>query len=225
MRNVIITCGVLAALLLAGGCIVSDSLTTITILPDGSADWVRFQSNIRSTQTGLKGEQALQKFADTFDARQDADMKRIVESGGEILEARWIRNQKPFATVVSARFPTSSALTEFFTFRDEDGDVVAQPTFTIDGRRRKLALSIMLPSNEDAAPTERPTCEDLLARDANSISETRIAVADGFIVASQGFVIARDRASAVFDNRRLDELVRQRPERLELFLEWDVPAD
>ena len=119
MRNITICFSMLAALVLVGGCIISDSLTTITILPDGSADWVRFQSNIRSTQSGLKAEQALQKFADTFDARQDADMKRIVESGGEILDARWVRNQKPFATVVSARFPTSSALTEFFTIRDE----------------------------------------------------------------------------------------------------------
>lgn len=225
MRNVTICCTLLAALILAGGCIISDELTTITILPDGSADWVRFQSNIRSTETGHKGEQELQKFADQFDARQDGEMKRIVESGGEILDARWVRSEKPFATVATARFPTSEALKKFITFKDGDGEIVAEPSFTIEGQRRRLALTMTLPPADDAAPAERPTCEDLLARDANSISETRVVVADGFIVASRGFLLARDRQSAVFDQRQIDELVRQRPERVEIFLEWDVIGD
>ena len=69
MRSITLSFSVLAALVLAGGCIISDELTTITILPDGSADWVRFQSNIRSTESGLKGKQELQKFANDFDAR------------------------------------------------------------------------------------------------------------------------------------------------------------
>jgi hypothetical protein len=66
-----------AALCLGTSCIVSDQLTTFTILPDGSADWVRFQSNIRSTEKGDKGAEELKRFVEEFTAQQDEDCMRI----------------------------------------------------------------------------------------------------------------------------------------------------
>ena len=89
MKNLILffTAAIVSSLI--AGCIVSDELTTITIQPDGSADWIRFQSNIRSTEQGAKGVQELQKFVEEFDARSNSDFTRITEAGGEVHEARW----------------------------------------------------------------------------------------------------------------------------------------
>ncbi len=60
------TAAVVIVLVVIAGCIVSDELTTLTIQPDGSADWIKFQSNIRSTEQGAKGAQELAKFADSL---------------------------------------------------------------------------------------------------------------------------------------------------------------
>jgi hypothetical protein len=49
---------------LMAGCIVNDELTTITIQPDGSADIVKFRSNIRSSEKGRKGEAELQRYVE-----------------------------------------------------------------------------------------------------------------------------------------------------------------
>ena len=57
MRKTALLSTAAARIILIAGYIVSDELTTITIQPDGSADWVRFQSNIRSTEKGEKGTQ------------------------------------------------------------------------------------------------------------------------------------------------------------------------
>jgi hypothetical protein len=225
MRHITVFSILLAALVLAGGCIISDELTTITIQPDGSAEWVRFQSNVRSTEQGLKAEQELQKFATDFDTRQDADLVRIVEAGGEISDARWVRREKPFATLATAKFPTVEALKRFFTVEGKSGTVVAEPEFTSNGSRRKLSISIPVPADQPTLAEPGPTCEELLARKADSISETRIVVAHGHIVASQGFVVARDGQSAVFNTRQLEELLRQRPARIEIFLEWEVAGN
>lgn len=57
MRKTALLSTAAATIILIVGCIVSDELTTITIQPDGSADWIRFHSNIRSTEKGEKGTQ------------------------------------------------------------------------------------------------------------------------------------------------------------------------
>ena len=225
MRNITTIPIVLAAMLLAAGCIISDELTTITIQPDGSAEWTRFQSNVRSTEQGTKAEQELQKYATDFDTRQDADLARIAESGGEILDARWVRHEKPFATLVTARFATVDALKNFFTVKEESDAIVARPEFTANGNRRRLSICIPIPADKAAATEPGPTCEELLARRADSISETRIVVANGHIVGAQGFIVARDGQSAVFNTRQLEELLRQHPAQIEIILEWDVTAD
>ncbi len=211
-----------ATIILIAGCIVSDELTTITIRPDGSADWIRFQSNIRSTEQGEKGAQELKKFADEFDAHKDSDYVRIIEAGGEVLDARWVQREEPYATVVAARFATASALESFCTIKGEKGEVLAQARFTQDGNRRRLSLSIPVPRDEKPAVKVPPSFKELRDEQANGLSETRLVVAGGQIIASQGFVVAGDKRSCLLDPAQIDELLRSHPEHVELFLEWEL---
>lgn len=208
------------------GCIVRDELTTITVNPDGSAEWIRHQSNIRSTEKGKKGAEELQKFVDDFNARKDPELVRMIASGGEIVEARWIRSIEPYATLVVARLPTATAVETFFTLKNDKDEIIARPRFTQNGTRRKLAVSIPLPKDaEDASdPTEKknPSLRELRAQQANSISETRLVIARGHIISSQGFAVAADGRSCLIDPTRIEELTRGRPESIELFVEWEV---
>lgn len=208
------------------GCIVRDELTTITVNPDGSAEWIRHQSNIRSTEKGTKGAEELQKFVDDFNARKDPELARMIASGGEIVEARWIRSIEPYATLVVARLPTATAVENFFTLKNDKDEVIARPHFTQNGTRRKLAISIPLPKDteetEDPAAAKNPSLRELRAQQANSISETRLVLARGHIVSSQGFAVAADGRSCLVDPTRIEELIRGRPESIELFVEWEV---
>lgn len=222
MRNPHFSSIAAVTLILVAGCIVSDELTTITIQPDGSADWTRFRSNIRSTEKGEKGAQELKKVVDEFDAREDADLARIVEAGGEVLEARWVRREEPYANLVIAKLPTASSLEKFCTIKGEKGEVLAQARFTQIGNRRKLSMTIPVPRDEQPTAKAPPTFKELREQFANSISETRLIVAGGQVIASQGFMLAGDKRSCLVDAAQIEELLRQRPDHIELFLEWEL---
>lgn len=210
---------------LIAGCIVSDELTTLTIQPDGSADWIRFQSNIRSTESGAKGTQELKKFVEEFDARSNSDFARITEAGGELVEARWVRREEPFANVVKVRFPTAATLEKFFTVKNDKGEVVAPVRFTQEGNRRTISVVIPIPRDEPPETTTPPTPKELREQQANGFSETRVAVVGGRIVASQGFIVANDKRSCLLDSAQIQELLRRRPKQLELFIAWDLDGE
>lgn len=225
MRTVLLVfTGAVVSSLLIAGCIVSDELTTITIQPDGSADWIRFQSNIRSTETGAKGAQELKKFVDEFDARSNSDFGRIKEAGGEVIEARWVRREEPFANLIKARFPTATAFEKFGTIKNEQGEVIAPARFTREGNRRKISLVIPVLRDEQPSTQAPPSPKELREQQASGFSETRIAVAGGRIVASQGFVVASDKRSCLLDANQIAELLRGRPEQVELFITWELDA-
>jgi hypothetical protein len=207
---------------LMAGCIVSDQITTITVQPDGSGDWAKFQSNIRSTEKGSKGAEELRRFFEEFDTHKDSDYMGITESGGEVREARWLRNEEPYANVVTARFPNWTALERFCTIKDDKGIVIARPEFTQNGNRRKLSLMIPVPKDENPAAKPEPTIEKLRQDQANGISETRVVVTGGQIIASQGFTVAGDKRSALLEPAKIQELFQTDQEQVELFLEWEL---
>lgn len=222
MRKTIFLSTAAAALVLVAGCIVNDELTTITIHPDGSADWIRFQSNIRSTEKGAKGAQELQKLVAEFDAHQDSDFVRITEAGGEVLDARWVRREEPYATLVTARFPTASVFEKFCTIKGEKGEVLAQARFTQEGNRRRISITIPVPHDAEPTPKTSPTMTELRDQQANGISETRLVVAGGHIIASQGFVVAGDKRSCLLDAAQLEKLLGNDSKQVELFVEWEL---
>ena len=133
-----LTCAALVAVaLLIGGCIASDQLTTITIQPDGSAELVKFQSNIRSTETGEKAAEELRNYFQEFSAQRDADSLQVRNAGGEVVESRWIRSEAPYSNVLVAKFPRAAALEAYFTYKNDQGESQVVTRFTQDGRRRK----------------------------------------------------------------------------------------
>jgi hypothetical protein len=222
MRQTILLLTAGAVLVLVAGCIVNDQITTITVQPDGSADWIRLQSNIHSTEKGAKGAEELKRFIEEFDSHKDADYVHITEAGGEVLEARWVRREEPYATLVTARFPNWTALQSFGTFKNEKGEVIAQAHFTQKDNRRKLSIVAPVPKDDKRAEEANPTMEQLRQEQANGISETRVVVAGGRIIASQGFAVASDKRSALLDPAAIQKLVQSATDKVEIFLEWEL---
>ncbi len=220
MKSILLSSLFVVAFFMLAGCIINDELTTLTIRSDGSADWVRFQSNVRSTEKGEKGILQLKSFVAAFDAREDSDCRRITAAGGKVLDATWVRREEPYATLTTAKFPSAAALEKFCTFKDENGQIIAQARFIQTGNRRKLSLN--LPANQKASLKPTLSLKEFREQQANVISETRVVVAGGTIIASQGFVIAADKRSALLDPCQIDELLAAEAESFELFLEWEL---
>jgi hypothetical protein len=210
------------AMALIAGCILSDQLTTITVQPDGSADLVKFQSNLRSSEAGAKGAEELKRFVDDFDAHRDPDYLQIRQAGGEVLEARWVRRGEPPANLLTAKFSTASTFLAYLTIKDDQGRVVAQPRFKQAGKRRRLSIVIQAPSDQKQTELAGRTIPEARQEQANGISETRIVVAGGQIVDSRGFTVAADKHSALVEPAEIRDLLQKRPENLELFLEWEL---
>jgi hypothetical protein len=210
-----------AAIATLAGCIVSDEVTTITIEPDGSADCVRFQSNIRSSEEGAKGAEELKKFVAVFDAHEDEEYLRIREAGGEVREARWLRKAEPYANIMVARLPSARVLENYATIKNEKGDVVVRGRFTQMEKRRRFSIEISFPEEEKPKAPPEPSVEDLRKEQADGISEMRFAVSGGRIVESRGFTVAADRRSAVLEPKRILTLL-QKEKKVEVFLEWEL---
>lgn len=208
---------------LLGGCIVCDEFSTITIHPDGSADLVKTQSNVHSSESGDKADEELRRYVDEFNTQKDADHARIVEAGGEIKESRWIRSAAPQANVIVGKLPTAAALEKAFTFKGDDGAAFVTAKFTQTGTRRKFTLQVKMPLEQVADATIEKTIAELRASQASGFSEMRFAVAGGKIVDARGFTVAGDKQSALLETRTiLESLKTQR--QVEAFLEWELAA-
>jgi hypothetical protein len=213
---------VLIALLLVGGCIVGDQITTLTIHPDGSADLVVLRSNLRSTETGDKGAKELAEYKANFDARSNDELVRIRELGATGLEASWVKQDVPYSNFVRAHFPNASVLEKYGTHTDEDGTSPIKTQFKSEGTRRSLTVYITVPGDKtNAAQTSPVDAEQFRHANANAISETRIAVTRGTITTARGFTVAEDKQSALLNASVIDQVLKTGGQ-AELVLEWEV---
>jgi hypothetical protein len=212
----------LTLLVLVGGCIAGDQLTTFTLRPDGSADLVVYRSNLRSTQEGEKGTVEMAEYKAQFDTRTEDELSRVTLAGGTIVAASWIREQVPLSNLLHATFPNPAALEKYLTIRGEDGSLQVESHLRAEGAKRSLTVTINVPADKNNPPEAPPTdAEKLRQAAANGISETRIALAGGKITSARGFTIAEDKQSALVDPRALHEILRTGG-RGELVLEWEV---
>lgn len=211
-------------LVLPGGCIVKDQLTTLIIYPDGGAELVTYQTNIHSSESGEKAAQELREYTRQFDAREEGDLKRALAAGGEVLEARWVRREQPSATLYRVRFPSAAALTRFCTITDENGGPLAEPEFTAKGRIRRLSLLITSPEPPpDGARDKVDSRESLLEELANGLSVTRIVLVGGRVRSCEGFTMAGDGQSVLLDQDEITQLLTRGAGTAALHIEWELP--
>ena len=211
-----------SAVVLLSGCIVLDEVTTISVHPDGSASLVVFHSNVRSTEAGTNADSELRRYAEDFDARKSEDFIRITQAGGEVVDARWLQREVPYSSLIVARLPTVTALEKFCSIEGKDDDLRLTTQFSANGSRRKLTM-VALPPRDFKLPDNSTRSPNEVQQDkANGFSETRIVVTGGQIVASQGWTVASDKSSALLSVDEISRILRNSPDRIELFIEWEV---
>ena len=213
---------VTAALLLSG-CIVLDEVTTISVHPDGSASLLIYHSNVRSTEEDANAANELQRYAEDFDARRSDDFARIAQAGGEVVDARWLQREVPYSGVIVAKLPTATSLEKLFSIEGKSDDLRLTTRYSTNGSRRKLTMVVLPPPDFKLADNSARPQNELQQDKANGFSETRVVVIGGKIVTSQGWTVASDKRSALLSLNEIARLLRNSPDRIELFIEWDVP--
>lgn len=214
---------ILLSLLLIGGCVVGDELTTLTIHPDGSADLVVFRSNLHSTEKGEHAQKELADYKANFEKHVRKEFARVLEAGGKIVDVSWIRDEVPFSNLVRVHFPHSKVLEQYGTVSSDDGSARITTTFHKDGAHRRLTVHIVTPPGKQQADKSPPeTAAQVRQEHANAVSETRIAVADGFITDAKGFLIAKDKQSALLDHTQIGDAIRAGKGEAKFYLEWNV---
>jgi len=210
-----------AVVLLASGCIECDEVTTLTVQPDGAAEWVRFRSDVHSTEAGEKGQAELRRYVEEFDARSSSECVRLGDVGGELVESRWIRREEPYADLLRAHLPAAAVLERFYTYTNDAGDPEVRARFTKDGARRRLSWWVIFPTPEH--PPVQPDAAESAADRADGFSEFRVAVTGGTVTAARGFAIAKDGRSALVDRAEVADVLRHATEQqVEFFVEWHV---
>ena len=212
------------SVLITGGCIVQDQLTTLIIHPDGKAELVAYQTNIHSNESGEKAARELREYAKRFDAREEGDLKRAVAAGGEVVEARWVRREPPYASFYRVHLPSADALVRFCTIPGEDDGPVVEAEFTADKRVRRLSLLIASPEPPpDGKPEKTDSRESLHGELANGVNLTRVVLAGGRVRSCEGFTVAADGRSALLDQDAIERLLTVGAGTATLHIEWELP--
>lgn len=212
----------LITLLVLAGCIVGDQLTTLTVNPDGSAEYVIFRSNLHSTEVGAKADKEVADYKAGFDARANDEFARIEAAGGRIVATNWLRDAAPMSNVVHARFPEATALEKFWTVQSDDGRSQIATEFATDGLKRRLTVRVLVPPDENQPAAAAAPALPMQQMLANGVSVTRFAVAGGTITAAHGFTVSGDRQSAMVNNDEIADALREGHGTAELYLEWEV---
>ena len=203
---------------------MQDQLTTLIIYPDGKAELVSYQTNVHSSESGEKAARELREYTQRFDAREEGDLKRAVAAGGEIVEARWIRRETPYANLYRVRFPSAAALTRFCTIPGKDGEPMMEAEFTVEERTRRLSLLLASPEPPpDEKPEKADSRESLRGELANGFSVTRVVLAGGRVRSCEGFTVAGGGQSVLLDQDAIDELLTVGAGTATLHIEWELP--
>ena len=211
---------------LFGACVTGDEITSYVIDPDGSVAFSIYRLNLTSDQTGEKAKEELANYIRDLEKQSDDFFTKLAEANAKDVKATILRSAAPASVLITGNIPSLNDLATYSSSKNDGESFVCTPIS--EGRTRGIRCQYTKnPSKEKAKPeksqAEKAQPEPAGTR-ANSFSETRIALAEGIFTKAQGFVIARDKRSALLDTDTLDKMIdKWEIPSSTLLLEWQVP--
>ena len=196
---------------LMSGCITKDEITSVVIDPDGAVSFSIYRLNITSDQKGEDGKKEFADYIRGLEEKNGSDIKDLVKTNATDVKITILRKAAPASVLISARWPSLKDFTAGLS--DDDINCTAISTEHTRGIRCKATIT---PSKGKELP------EPAKLR-ANSFSELRVALADGIIVKAQGFSVAQDKRSALFDMETLEKMENWEVPSATILLEWQIP--
>jgi len=103
----------LAAALAASGCLQKETTSTMYLYPDGSLDWVVLERHVRSDESDA-AKRAAEEFGyvDAVANDRHSVAQGLRALGGTGVRTRLLRDTRPFAVMVDARFDSLTTIFE-----------------------------------------------------------------------------------------------------------------
>jgi hypothetical protein len=201
--------GMLAFLM--SGCITKDEITNVVIDPDGAVTFSIYSLNITSDEKGENGKKEFADYIRGLEEKNGSAIEALAKANATDVKITILRKAAPASVLITGHFPSLKDLAAGLS--DDDISCTAISTEHTRGIRCKATIT---PSKEKELP------EPAKPR-ANSFSEIRVALAEGIIVKAQGFLVAQDKRSALFDMETLEKMENWKVPSVAILLEWQIP--
>jgi hypothetical protein len=207
-------------------CITGDEISSYVIDPEGSIFFSIYRLNLTSNETdGKKAKEELAKYIQELEEKSGDFFTKLAKANATEVKVTILRKASPASVLITGHIPSLNDLAAYFSEKSDEESFVC----TAISRERTRGIRCQYtknPSKEKAKPeksqAEKAQPEPARTR-GDSFSETRIALSEGSFTKAQGFLIARDKRSAL--------LVLDTPSGAEdleiqsatLSVEWEIP--
>lgn len=211
--------GIVALLLSA--CVTGDEITSYVIDPDGSIEFFTYRNNLTSSEVGEDAKTDLANYLQSMEAKSDNLFTKLVEASAQEVHVTVLRRASPASVLITGRIPS---LNDFAVYMTEKADADYRFVCTAISKVRVQGIRCEWThnsSNEDlSAATVMPEeiQPDASASNVDPINATRFVLAKGEFINAQGFLLAPNKRSAVFDE---DTLSKIQTSSITVSLEWE----
>jgi len=184
VRNLFRILTVVAAAVIAGGCLQKEEIHTLYLSADGSVVWWALEKDVRSDDEKPEVRRA-EETAYLDSARKgDHDLARELASlGSTAVHTRVLRSTRPFVVMTTAGFTDVAVLLD--RLLSESG-TPGYARLVRDGSKTTLTLHVVLSGTSGADA-------DLM----KGLGDLELVLTEGRFVSGTGFTIADDGGSAI----------------------------
>ena len=210
----------IAALLLSA-CVTGDEITSYVIDPDGSIEFSTYRNNLTSSEAGEDAKTDLANYIRSMEEKSDDLFTKLVEANAQAVHVMVLRRASPASVLITGRIPS---LNDFAVYMTEKADAENRVVCIAISKERVQGIRCELThnsSNEELpAATVMPeeTQPDATASNVDPINATRFILAKGAFIRAQGFLLAPNKRTAVFDE---DTLSKMQTSPITVSLEWE----
>ena len=205
--------GVLA--LFFSACVSGDEITSYVIEPDGAVAFSIYRLNLTSDQTGEDAKNELANYIQELEEKKDDPFTGFAKANAEEVKVTVLRATSPASVLIAGRFPSLEDFAAYISGEDKDSGPVCTPIST--EHTRGLLFELTQGVSEEEANT------GITEARADSMNETRFALAEGIFTKSEGFLLAHDKRSAILDEDASSKILNSKNPITAFSLEWQIP--
>jgi hypothetical protein len=194
-------------------CVTGDEITSYVVEPDGAIAFSIYRLNLTSDQTDEEGRKDLAEYIRELENKSGELFTNLTEANAKQVDVAVLRPASPASVLITGIIPS---LDDFSAYISEaDGSVICTPISK--GETQGLLFELTRGSTKEEAASEPGDTS------ADSLEETRFALAEGSFTKAEGFLLSNDKRSALLDKESLAKQWSSPAPSIKLSLEWQIP--
>lgn len=215
--NRTLTIVALTAALATAGCLQKDTTSTLYLRTDGSFDWVVMERDVRSDEADAAKREAEERAYLDAVGRDRHDVAEAFRAlGGQSVRTRLLRDTRPYAVMVDARF---DSLSRVFDSQLAGCGVAYDISQTVDGDVTTWRLWADIGEDGGRLDTGSDTCGAALHGMSDALDFT-IILQGGTFTKAEGFTLTGSDTAATSDDATSSDALKKNGGQFVLSLSW-----